>query len=225
MASSRAVARRTTTEIVAAQLRTAIQRGEMLPGDRLRQVEVASRFGVSTTPVREAFVLLQAEGLLRIDPHRGAVVFRPSVEDLRESYHIRQALETLAVARAIDRLSNRRLAELKALVEEMRRTPDAHRWVELNDRFHMRLYAASGMPRLCALIASLRDASAAYMQMRAASHPRGKQADAEHALLLEAVRARDRRRAQALVRTHLSRAVREGEQFLADLVSGTGPGS
>lgn len=214
MKEERTVARRTTTEMVAEKLRTEIQRGTLLPGIRLRQVEVAARYGVSTTPVREAFVLLQADGLIQIDPHRGAVVFRPSVDDLRESYEIRIALESLAVARAIDNLRPARLRELEELAAEMRGTTDARRWVELNDRFHMRLYSASGMDRLCALISSLRDASGAYMQMRAASHPRDKQADGEHDLILDAVRARDARAAQRLVKVHLKRAVREGEQFL-----------
>lgn len=215
MKADRTVARRTTTEMVAEKLRAEIHRGALLPGIRLRQAEVASRYGVSTTPVREAFVLLQADGLIQIDPHRGAVVFRPSVDDLRESYEIRIALESLAVAKAIDKLRPARLRELEELAAEMRGTTDARRWVELNDRFHMRLYTASGMDRLCALISSLRDASSAYMQMRAASHPRDKQADVEHALILDAVRAGDTGAAQRLVKLHLQRAVREGEQFLA----------
>ena len=62
-------------------------------GTKLRQVEIARRFGVSTTPVREALAALQREGLVRLHPQRGAVVFVPTVEDLREHYEIRAALE------------------------------------------------------------------------------------------------------------------------------------
>ena len=68
--------RNTTAKMVAGMLRDQIQDGGLAPGTRLRQNEIAERFGVSTTPVREAFAQLQAEGLVRIDPHRGAVVFR-----------------------------------------------------------------------------------------------------------------------------------------------------
>ena len=71
--------RNTTAKMVAGMLRDQIQEGGLAPGTRLRQNEIAERFGVSTTPVREAFAQLQAEGLVRIDPHRGAVVSaRPS---------------------------------------------------------------------------------------------------------------------------------------------------
>src|SRR3954449_10902511 len=74
----------------------AILAGEIPAGARLRHVDMTRRFGVSTTPVREAFVALQGEGLLLGDPHRGVVVFRPSRADLRENYEIRVALEALA---------------------------------------------------------------------------------------------------------------------------------
>ena len=93
--------RRTASEAVSERLRAEIQRGDLPPGTRLRQGEVAARFGVSTTPVREAFALLQAQGLVRIDPHRGAIVFLPTAKDAQELYEIRIALETLAIGRAV----------------------------------------------------------------------------------------------------------------------------
>src|SRR5688572_20697813 len=90
---------RTAAEAVATRLRQEIQAGEHAPGTPLRQTEVARRLGVSTTPVREAFALLQADGLVRIDRYRGAVVFRPTAEELRDAYEIREALELLAVGK------------------------------------------------------------------------------------------------------------------------------
>jgi DNA-binding GntR family transcriptional regulator len=115
--------RDTTAKVVAERLRDEIQDGTLSPGTRLRQNEVARRFGVSTTPVREAFAQLQAEGLVRIDPHRGAVVFRPTTDDLVEFYEIREVLESLAVVRAIPRLA--------ALIENLRdaSTPYIHMFV------------------------------------------------------------------------------------------------
>ena len=73
------------------------------PGTGCAQVEIASALGVSTTPVREALATLQREGLVRLHPQRGAVVFLPSVDDLREHYEIRAALEALAAAKAAER--------------------------------------------------------------------------------------------------------------------------
>src|SRR5918992_4459068 len=129
--------RDTTAKVVAERLRSEIQHGTLAPGTRLRQNDVARRFGVSTTPVREAFAQLQAEGLVRIDPHRGAVVFHPSVDDVLEFYEIREALESLAVTHAIPNLRRDVGRELGALIERMRRTEAARRWLTLNDEFHL----------------------------------------------------------------------------------------
>src|ERR671916_2913622 len=105
--------RRTTSEEVASRLREEILRGDLEPGRRLRQGEVAERFGVSTTPVREAFALLQAQGLVRVDPHKGAIVFHPTAEDLRHLYEIREALEVLAIEKSMQNLSQDQLAKLQ----------------------------------------------------------------------------------------------------------------
>src|SRR5918996_6401711 len=129
MSAQRDLLRRSTTaETVAQMLRNEIQRGQLPPGTRLRQNEVAQRFGVSTTPVREALALLQAEGLVRIDPHRGALVFHPTVADLRESYEIRGALESLAVTKAIPRLTEDLVKDLQKLIDRMRKEKDEVRW-------------------------------------------------------------------------------------------------
>ena len=88
------------------------------PAHRLRQVELAQRFGVSTTPVREALAALQSEGLVRLHPQRGAVVFAPTVEGLREHYEIRAALEALAAERAAERFDPTRGEQLAAMLDE-----------------------------------------------------------------------------------------------------------
>src|SRR5215208_7111485 len=94
---------RTVAGLVAERLRAQIVAGELPAGDGARSVEIARRFDVSTTPVREALAALQREGLVRLHPQRGAVVFLPSVQDLREHYEIRAALESLAAARTAER--------------------------------------------------------------------------------------------------------------------------
>src|ERR671919_3227658 len=113
--------RRTTADAVAQMLRNEIQSGQLPPGTRLRQNDVAHRFGVSTTPVREALALLQADGLVRIDPHRGAIVFHPTIADLRESYEIRKTLEALAVEKATPQLTDDLVAELQEHLDEMKK--------------------------------------------------------------------------------------------------------
>src|SRR4030088_2067598 len=88
--------KRTTAKAVAAELRNEIYRGQIPPGARLMQADIAERFGVSTTPVREAFAMLQADGLVRLDSHRGAVVFQPTAQELLELFEIRELLEGFA---------------------------------------------------------------------------------------------------------------------------------
>ena len=206
--------RRTTSEEVARRLRSEVLRGALEPGTRLRQGELAARFGVSTTPVREAFALLQAEGLVRIDPHRGAVVFLPSVQDVREYYEIREALEGLAITLALDRIDDSMLDELQDLVSSMRQERDEEQWAAMNQEFHRRIYSAAERPRLVSMIENLRDASRAYIQMYVAHQAPGERSDADHQRILDACRARDPGRARAAVSYHMRHTADE----LANLI-------
>ena len=201
-----ALERDTTAKAVAERLRVEIQHGTLAPGTRLRQNEVAGRFGVSTTPVREAFAQLQAEGLVRIDPHRGAVVFHPSKEDLLEYYEMREVLESLAVAHAIEKLKPDVVKELTGLIDRMRRTDDPRRWLQLNDEFHLRLYGASGRPRLSAMSENLRDASTPYIYMYVAGRPPSERANEEHQALLDACVRGDVEAARRAISAHMHSA-------------------
>lgn len=207
--------RDTTAKVVAERLRVEIQHGSLAPGTRLRQNDVAKRFGVSTTPVREAFAQLQAEGLVRIDPHRGAVVFHPSVDDLLEFYEIREALESLAISHAIRSLDADVADELGRLITTMRRTEDPRAWLRLNDEFHLRLYESAGRPRLSGLIDSLRDASAPYIHMFVASRPLSERANEEHQQILDACVQGNANAARRAIREHLRHASRDLAAFLA----------
>jgi DNA-binding GntR family transcriptional regulator len=197
----------TRAQAVAERLRGEIGSGALAPGTRLRQVEVAERFGVSTTPVREAFHLLQREGLVRIDAHRGATVFVPTAADLRECYEIRIPLEALAAAKAAERFRDQDAAELEAMLDEMRDTADPERYVALNQRFHSTLYALADRPRLARLIADLRDATNAYLHIYATTGLASEPLDAEHREILAACKARDPQRAAQAVERHLAHSV------------------
>jgi DNA-binding GntR family transcriptional regulator len=216
-----ALERDTTAKVVAERLRDEIQHGRLGPGTRLRQNDVAKRFGVSTTPVREAFAQLQAEGLVRIDPHRGAVVFHPSVDDVLEFYEIREALESLAVSHTIRSLKPDTASELKALIDRMRSTEDPRAWLKLNDEFHLRLYGEAGRPRLSALIDSLRDASAPYIYMFVASRPVSERANEEHQAVLDACIRGDAKAARRAIHEHLRHASRDLAAFLSEDGAGT----
>jgi DNA-binding GntR family transcriptional regulator len=199
---------RTIAGQVAERLKAEILAGERPAGTKLRQVEIAQSYGVSTTPVREALATLQREGLVQHHPQRGAVVFLPSVDDLRHHYEIRAALEALAAAKAAERFEPAWAPPLAAMLDEMRQGPPAPRYLALNQAFHTTLYDHSGRPQLVAMIAGLRDASSAYLHIyRAQADFPVDRLDAEHREILAACLARAPQRAAAATRAHLENTV------------------
>ncbi len=203
------VSRLTVAEQVAATLRREIATGQLKAGSKLRQVEVAARFGVSTTPVREAFALLQSEGLVQAETHRGVTVFSPSAQDLIEHYEIRMALETLAIEKTAEQFRAQDAAPLHALLDEMETITDADAYLERNQRFHLGLYRLSGRSRLITMIEELRNASNAYLHLYAANDvPRdAHRLDGEHREILSACQANDPARAASAIRHHLQQTV------------------
>ena len=189
---------------VAERVRELIRSGELAPGTHLRQDEIAARFGVSSTPVREAFLALEREGLVRRHPHRGVIVFMPSVEELAQLYEIRAVLEPLATEIAAKRLSEDDLVALERIVAEMR-TARPKRFVELNDELHTRIYAAADRPRLREIIDGLREPAANYISMNVDLYDREYRAEvqAEHEAVLEALQSRSAKRAARAMREHL----------------------
>jgi DNA-binding GntR family transcriptional regulator len=187
---------------VAAELRRQIQDGDLAPGARLRQVETAEQMGVSTTPVREAFAALAREGLVRQDPHRGTVVFLPSLDELNENYEIREALEPLATKFAAERITEEELAELDDLVAEMHGA-DAEEQFSLNRTLHEKIYAASRRPRLATLIANLRDSGAAYLNLVRVDAVYTARSHDEHEAIVDALRKHNGKKAATLMAKHL----------------------
>ena len=205
-AASSSVAPRYTR--VADRIREEIQNGVLAPGTRLRQADLAKRFNVSITPVREAFNKLAGEGLIVIDENRGAVVFWPTLSDFRECFEIRELLESYAIAKSVPKLTDEDFATLDTLIAQMSTASDIQSWVDLNDRFHLTIYEAAGEPRLLKLIANLREASVAYLNMFAATRVRDRDhLEDEHQAILDACKARDVDAAAARIREHLRRPV------------------
>jgi DNA-binding GntR family transcriptional regulator len=198
---------RTASEAVAAQIRQEIQLGELSPGSQLRQGEVATRLGVSTTPVREAFQLLQAEGLVRMHPHRGAIVFRPTADEVREAYEIREVLECMAIEKAMPHITPGIEAELSSLVKAMEAAETEREWLGLNRRFHDLQYEASGRPRLCTILSNIRDASSGYVHMVIFDAMKSGRSSDEHRQILNAIKARDVKSAQRAIVSHLHQTV------------------
>jgi DNA-binding GntR family transcriptional regulator len=199
----------TRASAVAERLREMIRSGTLPPGTHLRQAEFAERFGVSTTPVREAFVALAREGLVRQDAHRGVVVFRPTVDELNELYEIRVALEPLATELACKQLSDADLAGLERIIAQMREAKP-RRFLELNAEFHARIYAAANRPRLIEIIDGVRDPASSYTGLNVDLYD-AKYRDAvlaEHGAIVAALRSGAPKRAARAMREHLEHSAR-----------------
>jgi len=209
----------TGAERVAVALRTEITSGTLPPGARVRQRDVAERFGVSTTPVREALATLEREGLIRVEPHRGATVFSPSEVELRDHYEIRIALEALAVRRSAALCTSADAARLQALLDRMQTSGPAL-YVALNQRFHGELYELGGNLQLSTLIATLRDRDRAYLHLYAARQVPSERLDREHQTILDACIRGDADAAEAALRSHLGSSVEHVTRLLREHADG-----
>jgi DNA-binding GntR family transcriptional regulator len=148
----------TKKDLVAESIRREILEGAWPPGTRLRQIEVAERLDVSPTPVREAFGLLEAEGVIERHPHRGVVVADSHSRELRELIELRQMLERDALRRAMNRPSGWDVADLERTVEaaaEASLDPDLHGYRVACREFHERLASASGSAIVTELVHTL----------------------------------------------------------------------
>jgi DNA-binding GntR family transcriptional regulator len=183
---------RTAHQFVYDALRRLILSGGLAGGVRLVQADLAKQLGVSTTPVREALRDLATEGLIRLDPHRGAVVRELDDAEVREIYELRRLLEPLSIQYAVERMSDSALEAAEGLADQMEAESDSGAWVDLNRRFHALFADASGMPRLQAILESLRDSAAVYVGLSIKLKPEQMvNGNLDHRRLLAAVRRRD----------------------------------
>jgi DNA-binding GntR family transcriptional regulator len=207
----------TVTEALAAQLRESICNGDLAPGTWLRQNEIAERYGVSMTPVREALIMLEREGLVNRHDRRGVVVFHPTVKDLSEIYWIRIPLEALATEKAVPNLTGADWASMQSIID---RIEEAHQdaggnAADLNDAFHGIIYDAAGLPRLSSLISRLRSASLVYIRLVRTFDQTSR--NSEHLAILEACTSRAPKQAARAMSDHLERTLEIVSDGLAGL--------
>jgi DNA-binding GntR family transcriptional regulator len=180
-------------------LRLAMVAGELRPGDRVRQEEIAEGIGVSIAPVREALATLEQEGQVRYLPRRGYTVAELGLEDLREIYELRQLLETRAARRALPVLEEaavERLEEAARDCVEAAAAGDVATELEANRRFHFAVFEAPGQTHTLRLIRLLWDSTETYRAMYYNAPEGRREAAAAHERIVAAVRAGD---AEALV--------------------------
>ena len=188
------------SDMVTDILRDLITDGQLSPGTPLRQRNLAERFDVSNTPVREAIRRLESEGLVVTDVHRGATVARTESEALAENYRILAALEALAGSLAVAKITDDDITDIEALYREVAAClPDDGRLAELNRQFHFRIYECARSPMLLLL-----------MRLLWRSFPAGPQAGRphresvrEHQALVRALKHRNEEQVAAIIRDHV----------------------
>ncbi|WP_322093887.1 GntR family transcriptional regulator [Paraburkholderia bannensis] len=208
----------TRAEAAADELRRRILEGELVEGFQLRQDALAAEFGISRIPLREAFVQLESEGLVRILPHKGAIVSELSMEEITELFELRALLEPTLLRKSVPRLTAADFVELDRILAEYSEELHAHspaRWGELNTRLHELLLSRARQPKTSSIVYSLLQQTDRYTRLQLSlSREAAETAEAEHSELVELCRKGDARGAAALLKRHIEHASDELRDFL-----------
>jgi DNA-binding GntR family transcriptional regulator len=198
---------RTVRELVQHRLMEDIQSGRIRPGERLREAELAERYGVSRAPVREAVRALEGQRVVSFRANRGTIVTLLSRAELEEIYDVVLALEKLALAPLKRPVAAQDLAPLEKAYAQMARTRNPETWLARNDEFHLHLYRLGGRLRVCRMVEDLLGALLPYAQVWARQDDsRLARANAEHRKLLDSLAAGDFRLLRQLTTNHRLRA-------------------
>lgn len=200
--------RKTTVELVLDELRSRILSGSFSPGTPLRQEALADELGVSRIPVREAIRLLSSEGLVDIQPHKGAFVSMLSREEVQEFFDLRQRLEPWLLHQAVPKISDSELARAESLVELMD-SSTAEDWGVLNWKLHELLYTAAARPAALSIVRGLHEKSERYFRFQVVNAPIREQAHQEHRQLIELCRHRQADKAQLVLEQHIAEAAEQ----------------
>lgn len=217
MNSMQPIKRQTLTSAVTESLRQRILSGEFADGQQLRQEALSNAYGVSRVPVREALRQLEAEGLIQIIDHKGALVTTLSFDDIRELLNIRALLESDLLRSSIPCQSHDDLQLAEQTLQEFElalKNHDVRHWGELNARFHMALYRSAKRPNTQALIEQLHNKTDRYTRMQILFTQTMAQAHSEHTRLLALCRAGRADEAADFIRFHILSAENALENVL-----------
>jgi DNA-binding GntR family transcriptional regulator len=203
-------------DLVVDIIREGILSGELEPGARLLQDDLAERLQVSSTPVREALRQLESEGILQSSPNRGVRVAEVDLQAVREIYLIRAELEALATRMAVPRLQPGDLVRLRALqleIEKNIKRQELSALRRLNFELHSRIYEAAGLPELLKLIRGLWT-KFPWDTLHVLPN-RAHRSAQEHGRLIEALEAGNAELAGQRMRAHIESGARELDRYLA----------
>jgi DNA-binding GntR family transcriptional regulator len=214
---------------IADSLRTAILDGSYLPGERIRQEDVAARSGASRIPVREALRMLDAEGLVTLVANSGAWVTKLTLDECVETYLIRERLEPLLLRRSMRHLEDAVIDRLAALADEMEAGTGVDAFMRADREFHLSSYAGAASGEMWQIIHRMWNTTQHYRReftklVAGSASPRGDDPPStprepglsithmEHRLLLDCIRRRDADDAERVLVTHIRRTRLELEK-------------
>ena len=194
-------------DVVFNTLREAILKGDLKPGERLMELQLASKLGVSRTPIREAIRMLEQEGLAVTTPRKGAEVAKMTLKDMEDVLEIRDALDELAVRIACQKISDEQLKQLedmKELFEKSTQTGNVKKIAEADVTFHDVIYEATGNPKLVTLLNNLREQVYRYRVEYIKDPKNYPTLIAEHEAILESLKNRDVKNAVEAMHVHVA---------------------
>jgi DNA-binding GntR family transcriptional regulator len=193
---------------IADELRQAILTGELSPGERIRQEELAEQFGASRIPVREALRILVTDGLVNMVSNSGAWVSSLTQDECSEQYQIRERLEPLLLRYNLPFLTADDLARATDLVDRMKKAPDLEAFMRLDREFHWITYSRVQTNMLSDLTERLWNTTQPYRRvfMKLVRSEGGIEVThLEHELLLEAIKRGDSEEAESILHGHIRR--------------------
>ncbi len=197
-------------DVVFNTLRQAILRGELKPGERLMEIQLANKLGVSRTPIREALRKLELEGLVNMVPRKGAEVADITEKSLRDVLEVRKALEELSVQLACEKITEEEIEELKRAAERFKDTlddQDVTKIAEADVAFHDIIYTATDNQKLILLLNNLREQMYRYRVEYLKKEEAYPQLIAEHEELIDNISKRNKEEATRIMCEHIDNQV------------------
>jgi DNA-binding GntR family transcriptional regulator len=205
---SRIGERKSLGQHVFENLKEAIVKGTLVPGDRLIESRLAETLGISRTPVREAMHKLDREGYLRKQPHGGFCIIGLSREEVIETFGIRGVLESYAARLATEKYNKKDLQPLESNIHLFQKhldRKDFNALTEINTAFHDHLYALSRSPKLIRMISHLRDQIYRFRRLILKNETLAKMSNEDHKEMLAHIKKGDAEGVEKLVKEHIMR--------------------
>ena len=193
-------------DVVFKTLREAILKGNLAPGERLMEIQLANQLGVSRTPIREAIRKLELEGLVIMIPRRGAEVARITEKDLKDVLEVRTSLEELAISLACERISDASVEALKEALKNFKAAingGDVTKIAESDVAFHDIIFAATDNARLIQIVNNLREQMYRYRLEYLKDYTTHDSLYKEHEEIVAAIADRDKALARKLIVEHI----------------------